>query len=558
MELLHFPPEIFQNIVHELVCSVGVDKAWKMRGVCRTFAAEIRYDIVTNQTKDSFRGSKVLDNVFDAYLQARMKIPLDINPQFVKFLHDIVDYLSAEKPPSAPDDRDAITLQLCSGIRKFGEVFDLTCHMWSNNLLNLAIIDADRLAAAILTGNLGLVQSIMAATPRISDKSAFGSCLRISVLQGDWHIIEPVLVCIESPRPDSIAPAIRAALRAKKADIVKLLMEKSKHYGVKIHKTDYMSYVSTAIMSGSLKLLKMILRMEIQAPKAMFKRQWEFALENATANMTRALHQYRLIDVHRENSGTTPLIFAVKLGRLKIIQALLDVGAPIDAAMPTKSDHIWDWERTALNIALTRKNTEVVELLLKNGATMPHMETWRRNRPSWNYIRGISLANGCTNVPTLDEFMETYSGDYQVEIPSGPRVTRKIFKRACRKPDPEIVKALLGPGGIDTNHTWSNHTPLTIACETGSVRIVTTVLDTGANINGVEGHSKCIAPIFHTMKLLKEEKGGSRRVIDLLLERGADLKDADLSVGVHGDSKMVRDAKEAQEETRSVEARARR
>jgi hypothetical protein len=35
MELLDFPPEIFQQVTHELVAAAGVQEAWKLRGVCR-------------------------------------------------------------------------------------------------------------------------------------------------------------------------------------------------------------------------------------------------------------------------------------------------------------------------------------------------------------------------------------------------------------------------------------------------------------------------------------------------------------------------------------------
>jgi len=38
MHLLDFPPEISQNIIHELVCDIGVVKAWDLRQVCRKIA----------------------------------------------------------------------------------------------------------------------------------------------------------------------------------------------------------------------------------------------------------------------------------------------------------------------------------------------------------------------------------------------------------------------------------------------------------------------------------------------------------------------------------------
>ena len=34
MPLLDFPPEVVENVVHELVSVAGVNEAWKLRGVC--------------------------------------------------------------------------------------------------------------------------------------------------------------------------------------------------------------------------------------------------------------------------------------------------------------------------------------------------------------------------------------------------------------------------------------------------------------------------------------------------------------------------------------------
>jgi len=35
MLLLELPPEVFDNVTHELVSVVGINAAWKFREVCR-------------------------------------------------------------------------------------------------------------------------------------------------------------------------------------------------------------------------------------------------------------------------------------------------------------------------------------------------------------------------------------------------------------------------------------------------------------------------------------------------------------------------------------------
>jgi hypothetical protein len=46
--------ELFQNVTHELVTIAGVAEAWRLREVCRTFAAEIKHDVFSKQSRKAF------------------------------------------------------------------------------------------------------------------------------------------------------------------------------------------------------------------------------------------------------------------------------------------------------------------------------------------------------------------------------------------------------------------------------------------------------------------------------------------------------------------------
>jgi len=69
--LLDLPVEVFQMITHELVSSaIGnvtvpyqicrIKDVWKLRNVCRTFAAEIERNVFSQQPKEIYLGSCVL------------------------------------------------------------------------------------------------------------------------------------------------------------------------------------------------------------------------------------------------------------------------------------------------------------------------------------------------------------------------------------------------------------------------------------------------------------------------------------------------------------------
>jgi hypothetical protein len=65
-------------MVHHLV-TADLKNAWKQRMVYRTFAAEIKHDILANQPMNVLdRATEIVSNNMAQYLQNRMKKPLDM------------------------------------------------------------------------------------------------------------------------------------------------------------------------------------------------------------------------------------------------------------------------------------------------------------------------------------------------------------------------------------------------------------------------------------------------------------------------------------------------
>jgi hypothetical protein len=54
MNLLDLSPELFQQVAHEVVEFDSIDSAWKLRQVCRTFAAGIGYEVLGNRSISAF------------------------------------------------------------------------------------------------------------------------------------------------------------------------------------------------------------------------------------------------------------------------------------------------------------------------------------------------------------------------------------------------------------------------------------------------------------------------------------------------------------------------
>jgi len=97
MSLLDHPTESFKQIVHDLVSSAGVAETWPLRSVCRTFAVEIKSDVLSRRTREVFcnRSDKnVLRHCLATYLLNRLEQPFGANPNFLAKGTAIVDWLA--------------------------------------------------------------------------------------------------------------------------------------------------------------------------------------------------------------------------------------------------------------------------------------------------------------------------------------------------------------------------------------------------------------------------------------------------------------------------------
>ncbi|KAF2449840.1 hypothetical protein P171DRAFT_480899 [Karstenula rhodostoma CBS 690.94] len=107
--ILDLPPELFQNIIHELVKDLGILRAWTFRSVCRTFAAEIEYDAFAKQDRRAI-GKIYGDNrlprpfwnqwIWKHISYKVQHLPADLDLLGTVFLHrirDITGYLAKER-----------------------------------------------------------------------------------------------------------------------------------------------------------------------------------------------------------------------------------------------------------------------------------------------------------------------------------------------------------------------------------------------------------------------------------------------------------------------------
>jgi hypothetical protein len=101
---------------------------------------------------------------------------------------------------------------------------------------------------------------------------------------------------------------------------------------------------------------------------------------------------------------------------------------------------------------------------------------------------------------------------------AGPlRVSIAMFTKAVKRGNTAIIKALLGKGRMPVNGAHATFCPLNAAIMYGTLKVITSILDSGALINGPEGRSD------RWMRSPVEEAIRHKRIdaVELLINRGA-------------------------------------
>ena len=235
-------------------------------------------------------------------------------------------------------------------------------------------------------------------------------------------------------------------------------------------------------------------------------------------------------DMRAKGQGETPLYIAVRNGRTKTLQALLDANADIETAnddgwkpihAATESSHVQTLTclleagcqvspkttrglMTPLHQAINNREHEVVELLLRHNASIEATDRFG-NAP-------IHTAARAGHYTVLTKLIEKGA---EIEANDNNYLTPLMVAAAAREGSEECTRFLLQRGATVQKRTRANDSALVFAVLNGNLNAAAMLLDAGAELNG---RHESLDTVLHVAA-----SKGHESVCRMLLERGAEV-----------------------------------
>ncbi len=310
------------------------------------------------------------------------------------------------------------------------------------------------------------------------------------------------------------SPVADAAMRGD-MDAVRALLEEGAD--VNAAQGDGMTALHWAAQNGNVALADLLLHAKAKVD-AVTRIGSYTPLHLASRNAHSAVAK-KLLDAGSDpNAGTTtggstPLHFAAGSGDVGTVTALLDEGAEIN----TREER---WGQTPLIFAAAANRVDVLKVLLARGADV----TVHTNVIDLPVEEGVDDAASDARDSVLTAFREEAGnpldwkptpGQVQAAVLAAQEVQRKGLKSEPveEAPDPSGGEEVAGFSGLVG--TLGGFTALLHAAREGHIEATLTLLDAGADINGVSAGD-------HTGPLLLATLNGHFDLARILLERGAD------------------------------------
>ncbi|KAF2875589.1 hypothetical protein BDV95DRAFT_603005 [Massariosphaeria phaeospora] len=436
MLLLDFPPEIFQRIIHEFVSSTGVAEAWKARRVCRTFANEVRQDVLafqrttafTNQlphTQSSIIARRILASNLRIYLANRSKNILDANDFLLVKLKNFAGYLSQQCGPETKTTRQESQKLVYKLFKKRWDkqgmirILHREDRTYTRSTRDLSVWD--KLAVAIAIDEVNLVRALLLQIQRVQAPidEIFRNPLILAIKYHREGIIQAILNYIRKyhplyppgfnggplpGNPDLFEPhaAILEAIDQKQHSITQTLVKFYQERKLKFHKDDYNNWLLKAVGTADLIMVKQILATKIKSSPKVIQTTFTQACRVGNPEVVASLLDHMPFKPNTKAAGFLQffqLIAAIDSGHTKVVQVVLDAGADLSHCGPVHRDLTPGYDfRSPLEHALNDDfKFPIAKMILDRGAHIggffPYM-----SESKWELLRQAKITRGENDV----------------------------------------------------------------------------------------------------------------------------------------------------------------
>ncbi|KAL1797872.1 hypothetical protein ACET3X_004478 [Alternaria dauci] len=398
-ELLDLPLEIFKTITHELNTESS-SSTWRLRSVCRTFAAEIEDDLLGNQPRSVVENMpQIMNNRIAGYLLLHLHKTSDINNLLLKMLRRMADYLIQELAILEKDRKDTETSMIDGFVRVCGPVYVNTLiwpspgpasiPQWSSmNMDDGAELDHwQKVVAAMALQASDLLRTLLATMPPsiwIPETTIGRGPLVMAVISNDDDLFDEVMDHLNQlgkmaqrkavrPHDYNFDDAFSIAVNARNPRFVEQLVEFRQKLVGRVPKSTYNKWLNVAIVSLDTDIVKSVLLLCPSSDKVN-SHVFTNACRIGNTDVVKMLLEEGEVDVKNnrfKSSKIPPFFRAIEFGTISTIGAVLDAGADIHERIDRSKDK--DEKDTCLPIemALERGDKAVFQFLLSRGATIP-------------------------------------------------------------------------------------------------------------------------------------------------------------------------------------------
>ncbi|KAL9643595.1 hypothetical protein ABK040_010207 [Willaertia magna] len=200
----------------------------------------------------------------------------------------------------------------------------------------------------------------------------------------------------------------------------------------------------------------------------------------------------------RDENGFTPLLNAIKIQNIEMVDFLLRAGADVNA-FDEKG------KNSPILLASALGNVDICNLLLSNKASLNEVSDVEENKSA--------LHNACKNgsIEVVKKLLEN-----EANISATDKYNRTPLFDACEKDRPEICELLMEKGSNVDHTDKEGFTSLHLSCLSGSVLCVKALLKFGAKLNTKDGSGRT--------PLILASQAGSVEVAKLLIKASHEIK----------------------------------